>query len=208
MLARRSRTPRTARSSTSSARARCTSSSPRTSTACTTRRASRPSIVVEIHGNVREAKCMTCGWRGPMAETLDRVRAGEDDPACEHCGGILKSATISFGENLVAEDLERAQLEAARGDVFLALGTSLGVYPGRRAARDRAARRRPARDHQRRGDAVRRRSPTRCSATSSATCCPRWPRWSERRSLGDPSRWEYPTLEVGFTAVWRVTETS
>jgi NAD-dependent deacetylase len=88
-----------------------------------------PEIVVEIHGNVREVKCMTCGRRGPMEQTLDRVRAGEDDPACTECGGILKSATISFGENLVAEDLDRSQREAARADVFLALGTSLVVYP-------------------------------------------------------------------------------
>jgi NAD-dependent deacetylase len=88
-----------------------------------------PEIVVEIHGNVREVKCMTCAWRGPMEETLDRVRAGEADPACTECGGVLKSATISFGENLVAEDLERAQREAAQADVFLALGTSLVVYP-------------------------------------------------------------------------------
>ena len=88
-----------------------------------------PERVVEIHGNVREVKCMTCGWRGPMEETLDRVRAGEGDPACTECGGILKSATISFGENLVAQDLDRAQREAARADVFLALGTSLVVYP-------------------------------------------------------------------------------
>ena len=86
-------------------------------------------IVVEIHGNVREAKGMSCGWRGPMAETLDRVRAGEEDPGCVDCGGILKSATISFGENLVAEDLERAQLAASAATLFLALGTSLGVYP-------------------------------------------------------------------------------
>jgi len=88
-----------------------------------------PEIVVEIHGNVREAKCMTCEWRGPMHDTLERVRAGEDDPKCLHCGGILKSATISFGENLVAADLHRAQLEAGRADVFLAIGTSLAVYP-------------------------------------------------------------------------------
>ena len=86
-------------------------------------------IVVEIHGNVREAKCMTCGWRGPMSETLERVRAGEEDPRCLECGGILKSATISFGENLVPEDLDRAQLAASGATVFLALGTSLGVYP-------------------------------------------------------------------------------
>jgi NAD-dependent deacetylase len=85
--------------------------------------------IIEIHGNVREAKCLSCSWRGPMGPTLDRVRAGEADPRCEDCGGILKSATISFGENLVAIDLDRAQRAAARADVFLALGTSLTVYP-------------------------------------------------------------------------------
>jgi NAD-dependent deacetylase len=88
-----------------------------------------PDTVVEIHGNVREAKCMACGWRGPMGDVLDRVRAGEDDPPCEHCGGILKSATISFGENLVPDDLERSQVESMRADLFLALGTTLTVYP-------------------------------------------------------------------------------
>jgi NAD-dependent deacetylase len=90
---------------------------------------SDPASMIEIHGTVHFAKCLGCGWRGPMTETLDRVRAGEEDPACLECGGILKSATISFGENLVAEDLERSQQAAAACDVFLALGTSLGVYP-------------------------------------------------------------------------------
>jgi NAD-dependent deacetylase len=88
-----------------------------------------PEIVVEIHGNVREAKCMACGRRGPMDETLARVRAGEPDPRCRDCGGILKSATISFGEDLVPDDLHRSQLAAARAEVFLAVGTSLVVYP-------------------------------------------------------------------------------
>jgi NAD-dependent deacetylase len=88
-----------------------------------------PDIMIEIHGTVHEAKCLTCGWRGPMEDTLARVRAGEDDPACLECGGMLKSATISFGENLVPADLERAQRAAAGADVFLAVGTSLGVYP-------------------------------------------------------------------------------
>jgi NAD-dependent deacetylase len=90
---------------------------------------SSPELVIELHGNVREAKCLGCGWRGPMSETLDRVRAGEADPRCLECGGILKSATISFGESLVAADLERANRAAAGCDLFLALGTSLGVYP-------------------------------------------------------------------------------
>jgi NAD-dependent deacetylase len=86
-------------------------------------------LVVEIHGNVREAKCMSCEWRGPMSDTLERVRAGEEDPECLECGGILKSATISFGENLTPGDLHRSQIAAARADVFLAIGTSLVVYP-------------------------------------------------------------------------------
>ena len=64
-----------------------------------------------------------------MHDTLERVRAGEEDPRCTGCGGILKSATISFGENLVPDDLRRSQVAAAHADVFLALGTSLGVYP-------------------------------------------------------------------------------
>ena len=90
---------------------------------------SSPDLIVELHGNVCEAKCLRCGWRGPMNETLDRVRAGETDPRCTECGGILKSATVSFGENLVVADLERAQAAAERCDLFLAIGTSLGVYP-------------------------------------------------------------------------------
>lgn len=88
-----------------------------------------PTRIIEIHGNVREVKCLSCAWRAPMQDALDRVRAGEADPDCPTCGGILKSATISFGENLVPADLDRAQDAAARCDLFLAAGTSLGVYP-------------------------------------------------------------------------------
>lgn len=84
---------------------------------------------IEIHGTIREVVCMSCGEQAPMSRALDRVRAGEADPQCRSCGGILKSATISFGQNLVAADLERAQREAERCDVFLAIGTSLAVYP-------------------------------------------------------------------------------
>jgi len=90
---------------------------------------SSPERIIEIHGNLREAKCLSCGWRGPMAEVVERVRAGEEDPGCVECGGMLKSAAISFGENLVPEDLHRAQVAAAAADVFLAVGTSLVVYP-------------------------------------------------------------------------------
>ena len=72
---------------------------------------------------------MNCGDRAPMEKALDRVRAGEEDPPCKTCGGILKSATVSFGQSLVPEDLERSQVAAAECDVFLAVGTSLVVYP-------------------------------------------------------------------------------
>jgi NAD-dependent deacetylase len=72
---------------------------------------------------------MACGERAPMERALARVRAGEDDPPCRSCGGILKSATISFGQSLVAEDLARAQEAAEQCDLLLAIGTTLGVYP-------------------------------------------------------------------------------
>jgi len=85
--------------------------------------------VVEVHGTMREAVCMSCGWRGPMQATLDRVRAGEEDPPCQKCGGILKSATISFGQALVPEVIDRAMNAARKADVLLAIGTSLAVYP-------------------------------------------------------------------------------
>src|SRR5262245_54836471 len=71
------------------------------------RAGSSPHKVIEIHGSLREVKCLGCGWRGPMEDTIERVRAGDDDPQCLECGGMLKSATISFGENLVPADLTR-----------------------------------------------------------------------------------------------------
>jgi NAD-dependent deacetylase len=90
-----------------------------------------PALVVEIHGSMRDVVCLQCGDRQPMQVVLDRVRAGEEDPSCLRpgCDGILKSATISFGQSLVAADLERAEAAAATSDLILAVGTSLGVFP-------------------------------------------------------------------------------
>jgi len=88
-----------------------------------------PDIVIEVHGTVREVMCMACGMTAPMQQALDRVRAGEDDPPCRDCGGILKSATISFGQVLVPEVINRAMEAAAQADLFFAIGTSLQVYP-------------------------------------------------------------------------------
>ncbi len=85
--------------------------------------------VIEVHGTVREVVCMVCGALTPMQETLERVRAGEWDPPCLDCGGILKSATISFGQALVPEVIDRALSVASEADVFFAVGTSLQVYP-------------------------------------------------------------------------------
>jgi NAD-dependent deacetylase len=93
------------------------------------RAGSSPDRVVEVHGTVHEVVCMGCGWRGPMTLALDRVRAGEEDPPCRDCGGILKSATISFGQALVPEVIDRAMHAASQADLFMAVGTSLQVYP-------------------------------------------------------------------------------
>ena len=88
-----------------------------------------PQTVIEVHGTMREVMCMNCGWRAPMQVAMDRVRAGEDDPPCRQCGGILKSATISFGQSLDPQVIDRALRAAARADLLLAIGTSLQVYP-------------------------------------------------------------------------------
>ena len=88
-----------------------------------------PDKVVQVHGTIHQVVCMRCDWRGPMQATLDRVRAGEEDPSCRSCGGILKSATISFGQALVPEIIDRAMRAAEEADLLLAVGTSLNVYP-------------------------------------------------------------------------------
>ena len=88
-----------------------------------------PERVVEVHGTVRRVMCMSCGMRAPMEKALDRVRAGEADPPCRVCGGILKSDTISFGQALVPEVIARAMRVAEEADLLLAIGSSLQVYP-------------------------------------------------------------------------------
>ena len=96
---------------------------------------SDPDRIVEIHGNTRESVCLECGNRQDMERTLDRVRSGERDPHCqalrngEPCGGILKSATISFGQGLIAADLARAEQAVRSCDLLLVVGSTLSVYP-------------------------------------------------------------------------------
>ncbi len=96
---------------------------------------SDPSRIVEIHGSSRDVVCLRCGDRRPIASVLDRVAAGDEVPVCRiaigasTCGGILKSAVISFGQSLVAADLARAEAAASRSDVLLAVGSTLSVWP-------------------------------------------------------------------------------
>jgi NAD-dependent deacetylase len=88
-----------------------------------------PHLVIEVHGTMRWSRCWGCNDRRPMQETLDRVRAGDPDPACEICGGVIKSDTISFGQALVPEVIDAALAVAERCDLLLAAGSSLSVFP-------------------------------------------------------------------------------
>lgn len=88
-----------------------------------------PARVIELHGTMFAVVCATCGDRTHMAAALDRVRAGEDDPSCAQCGGILKSATVMFGQALDPGVFDRAAAAASHCDLFLAIGSTLTVEP-------------------------------------------------------------------------------
>src|SRR5688500_12692889 len=88
-----------------------------------------PDLVIEVHGTLHSAICLSCQTRLPMPQVLDRVRAGEEDPPCTGCGGILKSDTISFGQPLIPHVIDRAMRAAADADLLLAVGSTLQVYP-------------------------------------------------------------------------------
>ncbi|MER6330884.1 Sir2 family NAD-dependent protein deacetylase [Streptomyces sp. NPDC001034] len=85
--------------------------------------------VLELHGTAREFLCTQCHARGPMEDALARLDAGEDDPRCRECGGILKSATVMFGERLDPMVLGEAVAVTKACQVFIAVGTSLQVQP-------------------------------------------------------------------------------
>lgn len=90
---------------------------------------SDPRRVVEVHGTMRRVHCTACGDEADMRRALDRVEAGEADPPCRTCGGILKSSTVLFGEGLDPDDIEKAEALARACDVLLCVGTTLAVYP-------------------------------------------------------------------------------
>ncbi|MEU2597841.1 Sir2 family NAD-dependent protein deacetylase [Streptomyces hirsutus] len=85
--------------------------------------------VLELHGSARSTVCTKCHARGPMEDALARVEAGEDDPSCPECGGILKSATVMFGERLDPVVLHDALAITKACQIFVAVGTSLQVQP-------------------------------------------------------------------------------
>ena len=88
-----------------------------------------PELICELHGNGRWVACLSCGDRMPTAAAVARVDAGEEDPACLRCGGILKATTVSFGQALPPAAWARAEAMASSCDAFLAVGSSLVVYP-------------------------------------------------------------------------------
>jgi len=85
--------------------------------------------VIEVHGTIWWTRCWNCNDRRRIAESLDRVKGGEVDPDCKLCGGILKSDTISFGQSLIPEVIDRAMQVSDECDVLLAIGSTLSVFP-------------------------------------------------------------------------------
>jgi NAD-dependent deacetylase len=88
-----------------------------------------PDRVLEIHGTLYSVDCLQCGRSTTMRENLDRVDAGDPDPHCLVCGGIQKAATISFGQSLKPDVLERSLAAARDCDLLLAVGSTLTVHP-------------------------------------------------------------------------------
>ena len=88
-----------------------------------------PEKVIEIHGNTRYARCLDCGSRVELVPIRAHFEAHGEAPDCPDCGGLLKTATISFGQAMPEEEMARAEAEALACDLFLVLGSSLVVYP-------------------------------------------------------------------------------
>jgi NAD-dependent deacetylase len=85
--------------------------------------------VIELHGNTSHAKCLTCGARVEIADIRAYFEKHGDAPDCRLCGGIVKTATISFGQAMPEDEMARAKAASLKADLFLVLGSSLSVYP-------------------------------------------------------------------------------
>jgi NAD-dependent deacetylase len=89
---------------------------------------SSPERVIEIHGTALAVTCLTCGWRTDRDTIQTRFAAGDVDPRCA-CGGLLKPATVSFGQAMPERETAQAFTDARAADAFLVVGSSLVVYP-------------------------------------------------------------------------------
>lgn len=85
--------------------------------------------IIELHGNATYASCLECGVRHELDELKDPFLERGEIPACRDCGGVVKTATISFGQSMPEEPMQRAQEASLACDLFLVLGSSLVVYP-------------------------------------------------------------------------------
>lgn len=85
--------------------------------------------VIELHGNATYCKCLNCGKRFELEDVLASFREAEEPPICDACEGIIKTATISFGQAMPEHEMERAQEATLACDLFIAIGSSLVVYP-------------------------------------------------------------------------------
>lgn len=86
-------------------------------------------MVAELHGNVRNSHCLGCGSRWGTEEVLTWVEAGDDDPSCPHCGGIVKTETVMFGEMLPEQEVRQAELFLALADAVVVVGSTVSVWP-------------------------------------------------------------------------------
>lgn len=86
-------------------------------------------LVIELHGTAMYVLCLSCGKRWPRAEIQQWLENGVEVPQCDDCGGIMKSATISFGQAMPEKETMEAQMRAQQAEVFIVIGSSLVVYP-------------------------------------------------------------------------------
>jgi NAD-dependent deacetylase len=85
--------------------------------------------VIELHGNTTYARCLGCGLRMEIADIRTHFETHGDAPSCTACGGIVKTATISFGQPMPADEMARAEAATLACDLMLVLGSSLAVFP-------------------------------------------------------------------------------
>ena len=86
-------------------------------------------LTVEVHGNVRAVRCLSCDAEWQTEEVYGWVEAGEPDPHCPICGGIIKLTVISFGQQMPLGEMDRGHAMAQDADAVLAVGTTLSVWP-------------------------------------------------------------------------------